>query len=199
LALAKTSYLLTGRFPKDELFGMTSQIRRASVSIPANIAEGNVRETTGDYIRFLRIAQGSLKELETHLILSYEVEICPQESTHPLLEQADQLGRMLRALIRSLQSREQGIGSREIPFFTYSQFPTPDCPRSPYSRLPTPSRRRRPWRYRWPDEFRDEVLARLLDLNKKRAEQEKLAGAGEKPKKGGRKKKVKDDSEMFEA
>lgn len=107
MALAKASYLLTRRFPKAELFGLISQIRRAAVSIPANIAEGNGRENTGDYIQFLRIAQGSLKELETHLILAHEVEICPSQATHPLLEQADQLGRMLRALIRSLQEKRR--------------------------------------------------------------------------------------------
>ncbi len=107
--MAKESYRLTKAFPMDELFGMTSQIRRASASIPANIAEGHGRETTGDFIRFLRISQGSLKELETHLILSSEVEICRPEATRPLLELADRLGRMLRGLIRSLQ-RNQAQG-----------------------------------------------------------------------------------------
>src|SRR5262249_6054933 len=102
MSLAKASYLLTRTFPKDELFGLTSQIRRAAASIPANIAEGNGRENTGEYIHFLRVSQGSLKELETHLILAQEVEICPSQAVHPLLEPADQLGRMLRALIRPL-------------------------------------------------------------------------------------------------
>jgi four helix bundle protein len=105
LALAKSCYLVTRAFPKDEMFGMTSQIRRAAASIPANIAEGNGRENTREYVHFLRIAQGSLKELETHLLLSAEVDICPSNATQPLLEQTDTVGRMLRALIRSLQSK----------------------------------------------------------------------------------------------
>src|SRR5688572_4658324 len=105
MQLAKDCYLLTRRFPREEMFGLTSQIRRAAASIPANIAEGNGRETTQAYIQFLRISQGSLKELETHLILSHEVEVCRQQQTQPLLKQTDSLGRMLRALIRSLQRK----------------------------------------------------------------------------------------------
>src|SRR5260370_42551283 len=107
MVLAKGCYFLTRTFPKAELFAMTSQIRRAGTSIPANIAERTGRENTGEYIQFLRIAQGSLKELETHLILAYEVEICTNQAALPLLDQADQLGRMLRALIRSLQERKR--------------------------------------------------------------------------------------------
>jgi four helix bundle protein len=95
MALAKACYLLTRRFPREELFGITCQIRRSAGSIPANIAEGNGRENTKEYIHFLRIAQGSLKELETHLLLAGEVEICPMVSIKPLLTQADQIGRML--------------------------------------------------------------------------------------------------------
>jgi len=105
IQLAKVCYQLTKVFPKEELFGLTSQIRRSSASISANIAEGNGRENTGEYIQFLRIAQGSLKELETHLILSCEVEISTDRIIQPILQRADELGRMLRALIRKLQDR----------------------------------------------------------------------------------------------
>lgn len=107
MALAKACYLLTRRFPREELFGITCQIRRSAGSIPANIAEGNGRENTKEYIHFLRIAQGSLKELETHLLLAGEVEICSMESVKPLLTQADHIGRMLRSLIRALQEKLQ--------------------------------------------------------------------------------------------
>jgi four helix bundle protein len=107
MALAKACYYLTRKFPQEELFALASQIRRAAASIPANIAEGNGRENTGEYIRFLRIAQGSLKELETHLILAGEVGICPVDAVSPLLAQTDQIGRMLRSLIRSLQAKKR--------------------------------------------------------------------------------------------
>ncbi len=107
MTLAVECYQLTRTYPREEMFGMTSQIRRAAVSIPANIAEGYGRESTGAYIQFLRISQGSLKELETHLLLSNEVGICQETATAPLLQHADNLGRMLRALIRSLQLRQQ--------------------------------------------------------------------------------------------
>ncbi|SIP97223.1 four helix bundle protein [Rhizobium sp. RU20A] len=75
--LAVGCYELTRRFPRDEMFGLTSQIRRASTSVAANIAEGHGRDATGFYIQHLKFAQGSLKELETHLILSSRVGVCP--------------------------------------------------------------------------------------------------------------------------
>ena len=105
IQLAKVCYQLTKSFPKEELFGLTSQIRRSATSIPANIAEGNGRENTGDYIHFLRISQGSLKELETHLILSHEVQIAAEQTVQPVLQLTEELGRMIRALIRKLQEK----------------------------------------------------------------------------------------------
>ena len=105
MALAEACYLLTKRFPKDELFGMTSQIRRSATSVPANIAEGYGRDSTGEYIQFLRVSQGSLKELETHLALSSRVGLIADSETKSFLEECDRLGKMLHRLIRSLQSR----------------------------------------------------------------------------------------------
>ena len=105
MGLAKSCYFLTREFPREEIYGMMSQIRRAAASVPANIAEGYGRESTGDYVRFLRIAQGSLKELETHLILATEVELTRSDKADPLLQKADEIGRMLRSLIRSLENR----------------------------------------------------------------------------------------------
>jgi four helix bundle protein len=102
LGLAKACYVGTRQFPKEEVFGLTSQIRRASSAIPANIAEGWGRDSRGDYVRFLRIASGSIKELETHLILSMEIGILQPATGHELLATCDELGRMLRALIRKL-------------------------------------------------------------------------------------------------
>jgi four helix bundle protein len=82
---------------------MTAQIRRASVSIPANIAEGYGRNSKGAYGQFLKVAQGSLKELETHLLLVERVGLATNDVTAPILASCDSLGRMLRSLIRSVE------------------------------------------------------------------------------------------------
>lgn len=108
MALAEDCYGLTRRFPRDEMYGMTSQIRRASVSIAANIAEGHGREQTGSFVQALRVAQGSLKELETHLILAQRVGLALNEAVDPLLSRCETLGRQIRSLIRSLQQRSAG-------------------------------------------------------------------------------------------
>jgi four helix bundle protein len=105
MALAESCYRLTAQFPRDELFGLTSQIRRASASISANIAEGHGRESTGSFIQSLRISQGSLKELETHLILAERVGILAKPELETVLNRCESLGKMVRALIRSLQDK----------------------------------------------------------------------------------------------
>lgn len=103
MALAVQVYGVTNAFPRHELFGLVSQLRRASSSVPANIAEGYGRENTGSYIQFLRIAQGSLKELETHAILAHRVGFLPEQALETLLAASESIGKMLRALIRSLE------------------------------------------------------------------------------------------------
>ncbi len=103
MSLAEACYRLTSAFPREEMFGITSQIRGAAVSIPANIAEGYGRDSKGSYGQFLRIAQGSLKELETHLLLSHRLGLASEQSVRPLLGSCDAIGRMLRALIRSIE------------------------------------------------------------------------------------------------
>jgi len=75
------------------------------MSISANIAEGYGRENTGSFIQFLRISQGSLKELETHLLLSHRVKIVPEDTVAPLVARCGALGRMLRTMIRSLEKK----------------------------------------------------------------------------------------------
>lgn len=105
--LAERSYDLTRDFPRDEMFGLTSQIRRSSVSIAANIAEGHGRQTTNAFVQFLRIAQGSLKELETLLIIATRTRTADHGAVAPLLDSADELGRMLRGLIRSLLAKTE--------------------------------------------------------------------------------------------
>lgn len=102
MALAEAAYRLTRAFPKDERFGLTSQIRRAASSIPANIAEGWGRQGNKEFQQFLRVAQGSLRELETHLLLSQRVAICTAEQAQPLLQEATILSKQLLALARSL-------------------------------------------------------------------------------------------------
>jgi four helix bundle protein len=106
MELAVSCYGLTKSFPREEAFGLTSQIRRAAASIAANIAEGHGRENRGSFIQFLRISQGSLKELETHLILSERVGLVPASKLETVLGQCADCGKMLRALIRSLQERD---------------------------------------------------------------------------------------------
>lgn len=104
--LAEACYGLTKVFPRDEIFGLTSQIRRSAASIPANIAEGHGRENTRTFVQYLRIAQGSLKELETHLLLAKRVGLLTQATLDRPLVQTDAIGKMLRSLIRALQRRE---------------------------------------------------------------------------------------------
>jgi four helix bundle protein len=101
---AADCYRLTRDFPRDELYGMTSQLRRASASVPANIAEGYGRDSRNEYAHFLRIVQGSLKETETYLLLAARVGLTVESAAKPALELADEIGRMLRGLIRSLTS-----------------------------------------------------------------------------------------------
>jgi four helix bundle protein len=105
--LAEQCYLATRPFPKEELFGMTSQIRRAATSIPANIAEGWGRGTTGEYLQFLRVAQGSTKELETHLLLCHRVGLLTADQARPLLSLLAEVSRMTISLIGSLRRRQK--------------------------------------------------------------------------------------------
>ncbi len=99
--LCALAYRVTKRLPKEEMFGLVAQTRRSAVSVPSNIAEGFGRDQTGYFVHFLRIAQGSLKELETQLLVCQRVELLMEDEIKPLLALADEIGRMLRALIRS--------------------------------------------------------------------------------------------------
>ena len=105
MKLAEAAYRLSRAFPKEEMFGMASQIRRAACSVPANIAEGWGRQGSREFLHFLRVAQGSLRELETHLLLALRVDLADQDTVRPLLEETAVLGKQLLALQRSLQAR----------------------------------------------------------------------------------------------
>jgi len=107
-------YTLSRRFPADERFGLSFQLRRAAVSVPSNIAEGYGRETTKDYLRFLWIASGSLAELETQLLLSKDLGLSSEEEAARVIDATAEVERMLKALIRSLQERQR-TASRPDP------------------------------------------------------------------------------------
>ncbi|MGB3535841.1 MAG: four helix bundle protein [Microcoleaceae cyanobacterium] len=102
--IAEKCYFLTQLFPKSELYGMVQQIRRSAVSIPANIAEGYGRRYRREYVRFLNIAQGSINELETHLILSVNVGLCEHQPTEVIINLLEQESKMIVTLIRKLEN-----------------------------------------------------------------------------------------------
>ena len=104
--LAVLCYSLTRAFPKEEAFGLTSQLRRSSSSVAANIAEGHGRENSGSFVQFLRVAQGSLKETETHLLLSQRVGLLPAAQATAAMKTCDEIGKMLRSLIRAVQDKQ---------------------------------------------------------------------------------------------
>lgn len=103
--LALLVYELSKKFPKEETYGLTSQVRRAVVSIPSNIAEGNERFSIRDYIRFLRTAKGSLSELETQLYLCMKLNYLATEDFFKFNQMSIEEGRMLNGLIASLEDR----------------------------------------------------------------------------------------------
>ncbi len=102
IALAKATYRLTSKFPSEEKFGLVSQMRRAAVSIPSNIAEGQARHTTGEFIQFISHAEGSVAELETQLILSLELAFAKADDSQASFVLLDEIRRMLNGLRRKL-------------------------------------------------------------------------------------------------
>lgn len=106
-ALTLKVYRVTNSFPRDELFGLTSQMRRAAVSIPANIAEGCGRDTDADFKRFLDIAYGSAAEVDYCVILSRELSYIDAAATTELRANLQSIRRMLAALIKKLKSDSQ--------------------------------------------------------------------------------------------
>src|SRR5438128_11132108 len=104
IALAKIVYRLTQNLPPEEKFGLVSQMRRAAVSIPSNIAEGQARHTTGEFIQFISHAEGSVAGLNTQLIVAVELNFCSTASSAPAAELMEDLRRMLNGLRRKLAS-----------------------------------------------------------------------------------------------
>ena len=101
--LVVACYELTKLLPREEVYGLSSQIRRAAVSIPSNIAEGYGRKSRNSYTHFLSISQGSLKELETDLILCQRLQFVEQIVIDDLLLQCDQVGKILTVMISKLE------------------------------------------------------------------------------------------------
>src|ERR1700741_2003862 len=104
MVLARHIYQLTDAFPKKEEYRLTSQLIRAAISIPANIAEGNARGTRKDYAHFVSIARGSAAEVETFLLIAIEANLAPAAAVQPVLEKIEDISRMLNALRRSLSA-----------------------------------------------------------------------------------------------
>lgn len=107
--LAETCYRATRRFPREELYGITSQIRRASVSIASNIAEGHNNGSTPIFLRHLAIALGSQAELETQLELSMRLGFGSGDEIAEVVKTVEEVGRLLHGLVRSLEARVAGV------------------------------------------------------------------------------------------
>ena len=105
MALVKDIYHLTSCFPPDERFGLVSQLRRAAVSVPSNIAEGQSRHTSGEFVQFISHAEGSLAELETQLLIAVELNFCRKEQADQALAQIDELQKMTNGLRQKLATR----------------------------------------------------------------------------------------------
>lgn len=105
MALAKLVYQLTKKFPDEEKFGLVSQMRRASVSVPSNIAEGQARQGTREFLQFLSHASGSLAEVETQVLLSVELGFCRQVDVEPVNACIAELQKMLAAIRQKLSEK----------------------------------------------------------------------------------------------
>ena len=104
VSLAKDIYVLTATFPKEEIFGMTAQMRRCAISIASNIAEGAARQGDKEFIQFLHIALGSAAELETQLIIAGEVKLGSPALLKSLDKDLTRIRQMLRGLVKSLKA-----------------------------------------------------------------------------------------------
>jgi four helix bundle protein len=105
ILLVRKIYELTRAFPQHEVYGLTSQLRRAAVSIPSNLAEGPARYSNREFLRFVRNARGSLAEIETQILIAIELRYIPQSESIAVLELASEVGRMLNGLHDSISSR----------------------------------------------------------------------------------------------
>ena len=105
--LVKEVYILSVNFPKEEIFGLTNQIRRAVVSIPSNIAEGHNRYSDKEFLHFLKIAKGSAAEVETQIILAIDLGYLTEEDGNKILSRTDKIMRMLGAFISKVKEKSE--------------------------------------------------------------------------------------------
>ena len=110
--LVSRIYKLTDTFPKNEQYGLASQLRRAAISVPSNIAEGKARRATKDYMRFLDIAYGSIAEVETQLFIACDLGYTTEKKIVSLLEDYAEIGRMINGLTSSLERKLKSPESR---------------------------------------------------------------------------------------
>ena len=108
MELVAAIYDATDGFPSHEQFGLVSQLRRAAVSVPSNIAEGKAHYSNRDFVRFLRLARGSLAEIETQVLIAQQRKYLNLETVAKLTQKMDELGRILSGLINSLQAADAG-------------------------------------------------------------------------------------------
>jgi len=104
--LVEEIYRCSQGFPNDERFGLTAQLRRAAVSVPSNIAEGNSRGTSRDYLRFLDMSYGSLAEVETQVMIANRLNYLDSPKLEDLLQRTGEIGRLINGLQRSLAAKE---------------------------------------------------------------------------------------------
>ena len=105
--LVTATYRLTASFPRHETYGLVQQLNRAAVSVPSNVAEGHGRDHLGDYLHHLSVANGSLMELETQLMIAGRLGYLSKEAEERILAQAAEVGRMLAGLARALRQRRR--------------------------------------------------------------------------------------------
>ncbi len=134
MQLVTNTYLVTESFPKSEMFGLTSQLKRAVVSIPSNIAEGQGRDSTKEFLYHLSVAYGSLMEAETQIQIAINLSFIEKERADRLFDQCGEVGRMLNGLTRSLR---KSLNDKKTPRTDNRQLTTDNRQPTTDNRQPT--------------------------------------------------------------
>jgi len=115
MELVSEIYRVTGNFPRSETYGITSQMRRAAVSIPSNLAEGQARYHPRDFLRFIGHARGSLVELETQIMISNDLGYCSREVRDRILDRTAHIGALINRLYSAVERRTENGERRTVP------------------------------------------------------------------------------------